>query len=366
MKLITGMTLLTATLLSGCNASCTAGLCDKQLNNQPALTAQSKAEVRGLEQHFPLDSREPSQFPAYVALLKQQAREQGFSETTLDRAFADIHFIPRVIKADRNQPEKKITLDDYLKRVLPTWKIEQGVAQYKNHLSQLAKISHKYKVPEAYIVALWGLESGFGKLQGKEDVISALSTLAFEGRREVFFIKQLLAALEIMESQYIDENKTLKGSWAGAMGQNQFMPTSYLTYGADGDDDGKIDIWDNKTDVFASTANYLAKEGWQQDLPWGYRISLPADFDMTLEGIKTEQGKTIAQWQMLGVSSPHLENLPANTKGWIVIPDDPAKRAFWVTQNFRTIMHWNRSYYFALSVGMMADGITQRTHFLTH
>ncbi|SFU68323.1 lytic murein transglycosylase [Xenorhabdus koppenhoeferi] len=361
MKLITGVTLLAATLLTGCSASN-----NKQLYEQSVLTPLAKTDVKALEDQFPLNSREPTQFPAYVTLLKQQAREQGVSEKTLDRAFANIHFIPRVIKADRNQPEKKVTLNGYLNQVLPVWRIEQGVTQYENHLPQLEKISRRYGIPKAYIVALWGLESGFGKIQGKEDVISALSTLAFEGRREVFFIKQLLAALGIIENQYIDEGQTLRGSWAGAMGQSQFMPTSYLTYGADGDGDGKIDIWNNKEDVFASTANYLAKEGWQKGLPWGYAISLPAGFDVELEGVKTEKGKTIAQWQTLGVSSPHFANLPANTKGWIVIPDDPEQRAFWVTQNFRTIMHWNRSYYFALSVGMMADGITQRVHFLTH
>ncbi|MDC9593002.1 lytic murein transglycosylase [Xenorhabdus sp. IM139775] len=359
MKLITGITLLTATLLAGCSTSS-----GKQLHHQSELTSRSQAEVRTLEHDFPLNSREPSQFPAYVALLKQQALTQGISEKTLDQAFANIHFIPRVIKADRNQPEKKITLDGYLNRVLSVWKIEQGVKEYEDNKPRLEKISRQYGVPKAYIVALWGLESGFGKFQGKEDVISALSTLAFEGRREVFFIKQLLAALEIIENQYINEDQTLKGSWAGAMGQSQFMPSSYLTYGADGNGDGKIDIWHNKDDVFASTANYLHKEGWKQDLPWGYAISLPAGFNTALEGIKPEQGKTITQWQALGISSPHFANLPANTKGWIVIPDDSAQRAFWVTQNFRTIMHWNRSYYFALSVGMMADGIMQRTHFL--
>ncbi|MDX7988041.1 lytic murein transglycosylase [Xenorhabdus sp. 12] len=359
MKLITRVTLLTATLLTGCSTSNS-----NQMYSPSEQIRQAQIDTKKLEQHFPLGVREPAQFPAYVALLKQQARKQGFSEKTLDRAFSDIRFIPRVIKADRNQPEKKVTLDGYLNRVLPAWKIEQGVTQYKNHLPQLEKISNRYGVPEAYIVALWGLESGFGKIQGKENVISALSTLAFEGRREAFFIKQVLAALEIMENQYIAEDQTLKGSWAGAMGQNQFMPTSYLTYGADGDGDGKIDIWQNKEDVFASTANYLSKEGWQKGLPWGYAISLPEGFDTALEGVKTEQGKTLSQWQALGISSPHFANLPANTKSWIVIPDDSKGRAFWVTQNFRTIMHWNRSYYFALSVGMMADGITQGVHFL--
>ncbi|MGJ0622705.1 lytic murein transglycosylase [Xenorhabdus bovienii] len=361
MKLISGVTLLTATLLAGCTSSN-----GKVLQDQSRQAVVIQKEIRALDEQFPIASREPSQFPAYVVLLKQQAREQGFSEKTRDRAFADIHFISRVIQSDRNQPEKKITLDDYLNRVLSARKIEQGVIQYQNNLPQLERISRKYGVPKDYIVALWGLESGFGKVKGKEDVISALSTLAFEGRREDLFIKQLMAALEIIEKKYIDENQTLKGSWAGAMGQSQFMPTSYLTYATDGNGDGKIDIWNSKEDVFASIANYLAEEGWQQELPWGYGVSLPAGFNQNLEGIKLEQGKTIAQWQALGVSSPDFASLPVNTKGWIVIPNDTEQRAFWVTQNFLTIMHWNRSYNFALSVGMMADSIGQKTHFLTH
>ncbi|PHM65827.1 type III effector HopAJ2 [Xenorhabdus stockiae] len=361
MKLIIKVPLLLSViLLAGCISP------DKKIQQDSGLTVLSQVDVKVLEQQFPRASREPSQFPAYVALIRQQARKQGFSEETLKRAFADIHFIPRVIKSDRNQPEKKATLDEYLKRVLPDWKIKQGVEQYQNNSLQLERIGRKYGIPESYIVALWGLESGFGRMQGKEDVISALSTLAFEGRREDFFIKQLLAALEIIEKKYIGAGQTLKGSWAGAMGQSQFMPTSYLTYAADGNGDGKIDIWNSKEDVFASTANYLHKEGWQKGLPWGFAVSLPDNFDNALEGVKAEQGKSISQWQSLGVFAPEFAQLPAKTNGWIIITDGVEPQAFWVTQNFRTIMHWNRSYYFALSVGMMADGIEQRMRHLTH
>ncbi|MDR0219422.1 MAG: lytic murein transglycosylase [Enterobacteriaceae bacterium] len=375
MKLIIKVPILSTILLTAVACSVGGvthdGVTNSRVINGKILPASgytrvSQAEIQTLEQQFPHASREPSQFPAYVALLKQQALKQGFSEKTIARAFADIHFIPRVIKSDRNQPEKKVTLDGYLRNVLPDWKIEQGVEQYQKNLPQLEKISRQYGIPKSYIVALWGLESNFGRLQGQEDVISALSTLAFEGRRETFFVKQLIAALEIIENNHIGANQSLKGSWAGAMGQSQFMPTSYLAYGADGNGDGIIDIWNNKDDVFASIANYLHKEKWQEGLPWGYAVSLSDDFDQTLEGTKPEQGKTISEWLELGVFSPEFARLPAKTKGWVIITDGAEPQAFWVTQNFRTIMHWNRSYFFALSVGMMADGIEQRINHITY
>lgn len=328
-------------------------------------TAQDAAivkEVLALDTAFPVGQREPSQFSAYVELLKEHALAQGINQSTIDRGFANIHFIERVVKADKGQPEKRatVTLDSYLKNVLPVSRINAGVEKYWENEAILNTNSKRYGVPPQYIVSLWGLESGFGRSQGKEDVISALATLSFEGRREALFSKQLLAALEIMDKDYIPEDQQLKGSWAGAMGQSQFMPTSYLSYAADGDGDGKMDIWNNKADVFASIANYLSTEGWQSALPWGYQVTLPADFDRQLEGVKTEQGKTVAQWEQLGVRLPAFASLSSNIKTWVVIPDDPKGRTYLVTDNFRTIMHWNRSYYFALSVCLMADGVAQK------
>ena len=319
-------------------------------------------EVAALDKAFPIEQREPSQFPAYVELLKQHAEAQGIKVSTIERGFANIHFIERVVKADKGQPEKRatVTLASYLNNVLPKSRINAGVNQYLENKTLLDSASRKYGVPPQFIVALWGLESGFGRSQGKEDVISALATLSFEGRREALFSKQLLAALEIMDKGYIPEDQALKGSWAGAMGQSQFMPTSYLSYAADGDGDGKMDIWNNKADVFASIANYLSTEGWQSTLPWGYQVSLPAEFDRSLEGVKLDQGKTVSQWEQLGVKLPTFAHLPPEVKTWIVIPDDPEGRTFLVTENFRTIMHWNRSYYFALSVCIMADGIANK------
>lgn len=303
--------------------------------------------------------RDPNEFPAYVETLKVQARLQGISENTINSAFSHVHFVDRVIKSDQNQLEKKIMLDEYLARVITPQKIEQARLQYQQHQNELNAISDRTGVQSQYIVALWAMESHFGEIQGKEDIVSALATLAFEGRREAFFTKELMASLKILDQGHITVDE-LKGSWAGAMGQNQFMPSSYLRYGADGDGDGKIDIWTNTSDVFASTANYLQTEGWKAGGNWGTEIVLPAGFDSQLAGTKTEQGKTVSQWQQLGVTFKDGSQQPSPTqKSWIITPDDSQGRSFLVYNNFRTIMHWNRSYYFAISIGTMADAIAQ-------
>ncbi|WP_186368642.1 lytic transglycosylase domain-containing protein [Yersinia alsatica] len=303
--------------------------------------------------------RDPAGFPAYVEQLKAQARANGISEATLNVAFANIHFVDRVIQSDRNQLEKKVTLDDYLAKVLTANRIKQGKENFQRYKPRLSQVTARYGVPERYIVALWGMESSFGKIQGKEDVISALSTLAFEGRREAFFTKELMAALQIIQQGKVEEPQ-LKGSWAGAMGQSQFMPSSFLTYGADGDGDGKIDIWNNIDDVFASTANYLSTEGWKPGIGWGQEAQLPEGFNVALAGLKDNQAKTVAQWQQLGVTLiPGGRVVNSDLRAWVIIPDDVQGRAFLVYDNFRTLMHWNRSYYFAISIGMMADSISQ-------
>lgn len=303
--------------------------------------------------------RNPAEFPAFVETLKEQARLQGISDSTINKAFASIHFVDRVIKSDQSQLEKKIMLDEYLSRVITPQNIEQARAQYQQHRNELEAISNRTGVQSQYIVALWAMESHFGEIQGKEDIISALATLAFEGRREAFFTKELMAALKILDQGHITVQE-LKGSWAGAMGQSQFMPSSYLRYGADGDGDGKVDIWTNTSDVFASTANYLETEGWKAGGEWGREVTLPEGFDSTLAGTKTDQGKTVSQWQKLGITLKDATKLPPPTqKAWIITPDDNLGRSFLVYNNFRTIMHWNRSYYFAISIGTMADAIAQ-------
>lgn len=331
---------------------------------EPKTSRWKRVNVASLEQAFPKETRTSAQFPAYVEALKLKAAQLGYKQETIDFAFSEAHFIERVIKSDRNQPEKKITLDVYLPRIVTNGRLNQGAKLYQENQETLEKISTKYGVPANYIVALWGLESGFGKVQGKEDVVSALATLAFEGRREELFARQLMAALEIIEAGHIPQGQRLKGSWAGAMGQTQFMPSSFLTYAADGNGDGKIDIWNTQEDAFASAANYLATEGWKSGLPWGEQVTLSVDFNQQLEGIKSEQKKTVAQWKALGVQLPANSQLNDAMPVWLIIPDDDLHRSYLVTQNFRTIMHWNSSYFFALSIVTMADGVANKINSL--
>jgi len=302
--------------------------------------------------------RDPSGFPAYVAGLKNSAKKQGFDEATINAAFMNIHFVDRAIKSDRSQLEQTVTLNDYLSRVLTARKIERGREELSTWRSQLDGVAARSGVPPGVVVALWGMESQFGAVQGKEEIVSALATLAFEGRREAFFTAELMAALRIIQQQHIPA-EVLKGSWAGAMGQSQFMPSAFLNYGKDGDGDGKIDIWNNVADVFASIANYLQQEGWQPGQGWGVEVTLPADFDGAQSGLKTGQAKTPEGWQQLGVKpNDPLSGTPP-TRAWIVTPQDGDGRSFMVYDNFRTLMHWNRSYYFAISVGMMADALME-------
>lgn len=359
---------LSATLISIMLAGCASknSVSSAPPANSPAAPAAAVQSGGGFlkpaagNNTLAAQGRDPAEFPAYVEQLKARARAQGIDAQTIDSAFADIHFVDRVIKSDRNQPEQKITLDDYLARVLTAKKIALGRSRLQEHQSELMAASQQYGVPPQYIVALWGMESNFGQLQGREDIISALATLAFEGRRETFFTNELIAALKMIQQGHITAPE-MKGSWAGAMGQNQFMPSSYLNYGADGDGDGKIDIWRNTRDVFASTANYLAKEGWHADQSWGQEAVLPVDFDASLAGTKTQQAKTVGEWEKLGVRLTEGATLPdTKQRAWIILPDDVGGRAFMVYDNFRTIMRWNRSYYFAISIGKMADAVAQQ------
>lgn len=308
-------------------------------------------------------------FDQYVAQLKVEALEKGYSQAIVDSSFAKVKFHQRAVKADRSQPEKVETLDTYLPKRVPKWKVDKARALYKEHQVLLTDVGEKYNVQPRFIVALWGLETNFGKIMGNYNVISALSTLAYEGRREAFFKKQLFAALTILEEGHIDiEN--MKGSWAGAMGQNQFMPTSFLAYAVDGDGDGKKDIWQNQADVFASMANYLQKEGWSDELTWGRQVKLPEGFDTSLAIPKntgsrknwlkawSQTEKSLAEWQALGVRRVDGTNLPnVDIKAALVFPDDENGRVYLAYDNYKSLMHWNLSYYFVSSVGHLSDRI---------
>ncbi len=312
---------------------------------------------------------EKPSYEQYVAQLKQQAKQKNISDQIIEQAFANIKYYKRAIKADRNQPEKVETLDTYLPKRLPKWKIDKARELYKKHQTLLTKIAEQYGVQPRFIVALWGLETNFGHYTGNYNVVSALSTLAYEGRREAFFKKQLWAALQILQEGHISADKMI-GSWAGAMGQNQFMPTSFLAYAVDGDGDGKKDIWTNIADVFASVANYLKQEGWDDEITWGRQVKLPEGFDTSL-AIPKRTGsrkkwlaawkareKPLKEWQALGVRRTDGTNLPqVDINAVLVFPDDEKGRAYLAYNNYKSLMHWNLSYYFVSSVGHLADRI---------
>jgi membrane-bound lytic murein transglycosylase B len=298
-------------------------------------------------------------FADYVTALKHEALTQGYGQAFVDDAFADVNYKPRAVKADKNQPESKLTLDTYLSTRVPQWKTDKAIALYQENEVLLRDIEQKFSVQATFIVALWGNESNFGKITGTFPVISSLTTMAYEGRREAMFKKQLFAALRILAEGHVSK-ENFKGSWAGAMGQTQFMPTSFLAYAYDYDGDGKKDIWNNKADAFASIANYLKSEGWDNKHTWGRQVVLPDSFDLSLVGLESDKKQNLSQWQKLGVRRYDGLDLPAvSIDASLIMPDGENGRIYLVYNNFHTLMKWNRSTYFGAAVSYLADKIKQ-------
>ena len=296
-------------------------------------------------------------FPQYIHKLKAQALEEGIPESVISRAFKHVKFVESAIQADKSQPEMKLTLEQYLTRAVPQWKMDKANRLYRENYTTLNRIGAEYGVQPKFIVALWGIESNFGQLQGNYSVINALSTLGYEGRREKFFRHQLMDALKILEQEHISPEK-MKGSWAGAMGQCQFMPSSFLTFAKDGNNDGHINIWTNKADVFASTANYLKRSGWNDEYTWGRPVRVENSVHSSWLGTKNSQGRNLSVWRERGVVKENGQPLPnVNIKGWLIQPDGKQSGYYLVYNNYQTLLKWNRSNYFALAVSRLADSI---------
>lgn len=301
---------------------------------------------------------QPRDFASWLVDLRQEARANGISDAVLDRALTGVEPLPRVIELDRKQPEFTLTFQQYLDRTVTPSRVERGRRLLAEHGPLLERISHRYGVQPRFIVALWGMETDYGRVTGNFKVINALATLAWDGRRSAFFRKELMDALSILEAGDIAAEAMI-GSWAGAMGQCQFMPSSYVRFSHDGDGDGRRDIWGTLPDVFASTANYLANHGWNKDYTWGRPVALPAGFDPALLGPDT--AKLLQEWQRLGVRQPDGQPLPtAAITASIVKPEPDSDAAFLVYDNWRAVMKWNRSTYYALAVGHLADRIASR------
>ena len=291
----------------------------------------------------------------WLSSLKADAVKNGIKEITFDIALSDFRPIKRVIELDRHQPEFTLTFKQYMNRVVPKKRAITGRKKYSDHKILLREIGEKYGVQPRFIVALWGVETDFGRIDGGFPVIHALATLAIDGRRSKFFRAQLLTALSILDQGHITL-KNMRGSWAGAMGHFQFMPTSFQTFAVDYDGDGKRDIWNNKKDAFSSAANYLSKSGWRNDQTWGREVKIPKTLDPDLIDLKVR--KTMIEWKNLGVEKVDGRELPKrNLIGSLVKFDGSSPRVFLTYKNFNTIMKWNRSTYFAVAVGTLAEKI---------
>jgi membrane-bound lytic murein transglycosylase B len=295
-------------------------------------------------------------FEAWLDGVRRDAVAAGISQTTIEAALVGLTPIERVLELDRRQPEFTRTFWSYLDRAVPAARVERGRELLAKHGELLRRIRQRYNVQPGYLVAFWGLESNFGEYTGGFSVIGALATLAYDPRRGAFFRGQLLDALRILDQGHVSVAK-MDGSWAGAMGQLQFMPSTFANYAVDFDGDGRRDIWTDLPDIFASAANYLSSIGWRGDERWGREVRLPADFDWELASLKLR--KPIAEWRRLGIRRSDGGALPvAEISGAIVAPGGHKGPAFLVYGNFDKIMNWNRSLLYAIAVGHLADRIT--------
>jgi len=294
-------------------------------------------------------------FAAWLRGLRADALAQGITANTLDRALVDLAPIPRVIELDRHQPETSLTFAEYIDRVVSDARREDGREHYRDNRALLDEVAARYGVDSRIIVALWGIETDFGRVTGGFPVIPALATLAYDGRRPDFFRRELLNALVIVDREHIDPRRMV-GSWAGAMGQSQFMPSSFLAYAVSFRGDGPPDIWSRREDVFASIANYLARVGWRRGETWGDQVTLPLGLDAP-----DKSRRPLAEWAALGLARVDGKKLPALAEdGGLVLPAGQGGPAFLAYDNFRALLKWNNSSYFAIAVGFLADDIDRQ------
>lgn len=302
-------------------------------------------------------------FADWLATFRDDALARGISSATLDKALRGLAPVPIVVQRDRSQTEHVLTIDEYIARRVPPSVIRTARQMNARHAALLREVEAAYGVPREILVAVWALESNFGKFSGVRPIIAALATLAWEGRREALFRSQLFDALTIVDSGDV-ELERLRGSWAGAMGQVQFLPSSYLRYAQDFDGDGKKDIWTSLPDIFASIAHYLREHGWQPDRPWGYRVSVPAAaldpvaavtvpraFGCSA-GRELSEPLPIRNWSGAGV-----RQTAATDRQVEVSLLRAGAGIYLVTQNYEALLGYNCAHAYALSVARLADGI---------
>jgi len=291
-------------------------------------------------------------FEDFLDQVRKTATEQGVSKSTIDKAFFELKPRPSAIASDNSQAEFNENFWHYINKRVSKARLNNGKDTLQKNASLLNKTSKKYGVPAYVIVAFLGLESNYGNYMGNESLIRSLATLAYDQRRSKFFTKELIAVLKLMDNNTIPIDAT--GSWAGAMGAVQFMPTNVIAYGVDSNNDGKVDLWNEKADIYASAANFLNKLGWKNGEKWGREALIPKNFDYRLTGLNNE--KTVNEWAALGVRRGNNSNLPkSNFKASLIVPMGHKGPAFLVYRNFDAIMGWNRSILYALSVAHLSD-----------
>lgn len=302
-------------------------------------------------------------FSRLVQDIRDEARAKGVSDATLNRALSGIAPVDGLKRLENFQPERVKSFAEYYRDTVTRTRIEQGQAMMRRHASLLAEAERKYGVPAQYILAIWAMETNYGGFMGNHQTIPALITMARDGRNEnrrAYFRGEAINALKILDMGY-DEILTRRGSWAGAFGHTQFMPDSFLRLAADGDGDGRKDIWTNFADAFASTGNYLKHHNWKPGERWGRAVKLPAGFDRSLltDNLRQQVIKSPREWARLGVTLPNGAALPGddNMRARIIAPDGLSGPTFIVYDNFVSIMRYNSSYKYALAVAGLADGI---------
>lgn len=317
------------------------------------LVAFLSGQVVAVEQATDLLSE--SQFSQCIERISDKAKSEGIDEKVVENALGQANYLEKVIGYDRNQPESVQSFPNYFKKRVTSWRIDKGRQMYSKHRKFLAELTTNYGVPAHYLIAFWGLETNYGSYKGKMSTIDSLATLACDPRRSRFFTEELITAMKLMDREDLQKD-ALVGSWAGAMGHTQFMPSAYMNYAIDGDGDGKVNLWDSEQDALASAANFLQNLGWERGFRWGREVKLPADFDYGLTG--RNQKHTLSYWKELGVTKVNGKAFSdSDIKASVLIPAGHSGPSFIVYDNFKVIMRWNNSESYAIAVGHLADRI---------
>lgn len=319
-----------------------------------ASAPQASAPQTGASAPADDDAALKARFASWIAAFRAEARAAGIGEATLRAAFDDVQYLPRVVELDRAQPEFVRPVWDYLDTAVSATRVARGQEKLQQVREAADRAAARHGVPATVLIAIWGIESNYGDHTGNTPTIDALATLGFDGRREAWAKGQLMAALKILQNGDIERARMI-GSWAGAMGQTQFLPSNYLAYAVDADGDGRRDLWGSAADVLASTANFLARVGWHRGEAWGAEVRLPAGFDHGRADPQTRQSS--AQWAAEGVRAAQGGRLPELDEAGILLPAGARGPAFLVGPNFRAILRYNNATSYALAVQLLAQRI---------